>query len=55
MYNVIQGFIDYSSFKVITKQWLYLPVLHNISLLLIYFLHSSFCHFLNTEHFLTDL
>ena len=35
---VIQYFIDYTSFKVITK---YFPVQYNISWLLIYFIHSS--------------
>ena len=42
MYNiVIQYFIDYTPFKVITKQWLYFPVLYNITFLLIYFIFSN--------------
>ena len=38
---MIKYFIDYTQFKVITKQGLHFPVLYNTFLLLIYFIHCS--------------
>ena len=35
-------FLDYTPFKVITKQWLYSPVPYDISFLLIHFYSSLF-------------
>ena len=34
-------FIDYTPFKVTTKQWLQFPVLYSISFVCIYFIHNS--------------
>ena len=45
---MIQYFIDYTPFKVTAKYWLYFPVLYNISLLLIYFIHSSLYFLIST-------
>ena len=42
VYNIVSLYFYglYTSFKLITKQWVYFPVLGNISLLPIYFIHT---------------
>ena len=42
--------IDYIPFKVITKQWLYFPVLYSIFLLLMYFTHSNLYRLIPYSH-----
>ena len=52
VYNInINIFTDYTPFKVITKYWLYFPLLYNISLLLIDFIDSNLCLSIPYPHF----